>query len=117
MKTIVFDTPIGLNGHLALNEPGSDPGCSAHVANLSKTTMDVAPKYFSGAMPPITRGITPGLGDLKAAGVIQLLVLGKHKREICGCLLSCNKIDTELPASSLLELENAELVLDKAAVG
>jgi 6-phosphogluconolactonase/glucosamine-6-phosphate isomerase/deaminase len=108
---------MGLNGHLALNEPGSDPDCPARVTDLSKTTLEVAPKYFGGAMPPITRGLTLGLADLKAARVIQLLVLGEHKREICGRLLSCKKPDIDLPVSALLESKQAELIVDRATMG
>ena len=108
---------MGLNGHLALNEPGCDLDCPAHVTPLSKTTLETAPKYFGGTMPPISKGITLGLADLKSARLIHLLVLGKHKREICARLRSCVKPDPELPASALLDTEQAELILDKAAVG
>ena len=107
---------MGLNGHLALNEPGCGLDCPAHVAPLSKTTLETAPKYFGGAMPPITRGITLGLADLKAARLIHLMVLGNHKKEICKRLRSCAKGDPDLPASALIDTD-AELILDRAAAG
>lgn len=115
---------MGLNGHLGLNEPGCDLNCRAHIEPLSKTTLEVAPKYFGGVMPPIKSGITLGLADLKKARLIHLLVLGSHKKDICGQLLSLAKsypsIEAEvsvLPASVLLDLEHAELILDRAAAG
>ena len=107
---------IGLNGHLALNEPGCDLNCPAHVEPLSKTTLETAPKYFSGKMPSITRGITLGLADLKAARIIHLLVLGNHKQKIIQRLQSCTKPDPDLPASTLLDTQ-AELIMDQAAAG
>ena len=108
---------MGLNGHLALNEPGCLPDCAAHVAPLSKTTLEVSPKYFGGSMPSISRGITLGLADIKAARLIHLLVLGSHKKEITNRLLACTKVDPDLPASVLLKLESAVLILDRAASG
>jgi len=108
---------MGLNGHLALNEPGCDLDCPAHVTPLSKTTLEAAPKYFGGDMPSINRGITLGLADLKAARMIHLLVLGNHKREICKRLCSCTKLDPDLPASALFDVEHAELIMDRAAAG
>jgi 6-phosphogluconolactonase/glucosamine-6-phosphate isomerase/deaminase len=68
-------------------------------------------------MPSISRGITLGLADIKAARLIHLLVLGSHKKEITNRLLACTKVDPYLPASVLLELESAVLILDKAASG
>jgi 6-phosphogluconolactonase/glucosamine-6-phosphate isomerase/deaminase len=89
----------------------------AGVAALSKTTLETAPKYFGGAMPPITRGITLGLADLTEARLIQLLALGERKRGICARLRACKEPAPELPASALLGVEQAELMLDRAAAG
>ena len=108
---------MGLNGHLALNEPGCDLNCPAHVTPLSKTTLATAPKYFGGDLPPISKGITLGLADLRAASLIHLLVLGSHKREIYARLRSCTRPDPDLPASALLDVEQAELILDRTAAG
>jgi len=108
---------MGLNGHLGLNEPGSDLNGSAHVTPLSKTTLEVAPKYFGGVTPPVTRGITLGMADLKAARLIHLLVLGNHKKEICKDLCSRTKSDPDLPASALLDVGHALLIMDAAAAG
>lgn len=44
---------MGMNGHLALNEPGDSFEHTAHVAELSETTKTVAPKYFAADMPPL----------------------------------------------------------------
>ena len=108
---------MGLNGHLGLNEPGCDLNGGAHVAPLSNITLEVAPKYFGGSMPAIDKGITLGLADIKAARLIQLLVLGSHKQEIYARLRSCEKPDPQLPASALIGLENAELVIDRSVAG
>jgi 6-phosphogluconolactonase/glucosamine-6-phosphate isomerase/deaminase len=108
---------MGLNGHLGLNEPGCCLDGAAHVAPLAKTTLEVAPKYFGGAMPPLTRGITLGIADLKAARLIHLLVFGSHKQEICARLRSCSGPDPQLPASVLPGLDHAHLIIDRGAAG
>jgi 6-phosphogluconolactonase/glucosamine-6-phosphate isomerase/deaminase len=113
---------MGMNGHLALNEPGAGFDEGARAVTLSQTTLEVAPKYFPAGMPPITRGITLGIANLKAARRIQLLVSGTHKRDIVRRLRSSKGPDPELPATALLDAAQAgaaqpELLLDKAAAG
>ena len=108
---------MGQNGHLGLNEPPCDLDSPAHIEPISLTTLNVAPKYFGGNMPNITRGITLGLSDTKKAKLIHLLVLGSHKKEINKRLRECTKPDPDMPASALLGLEHAQLIMDSAAAG
>jgi 6-phosphogluconolactonase/glucosamine-6-phosphate isomerase/deaminase len=122
---------MGMNGHLALNEPGGgsgvdDMGQGVHVSVLSGATLAVAPKYFPQGMPPLTRGITLGLADIRAARLIHLTVFGSHKREAVRRLLEAaagveNSTATvhhyaaEFPAAALLDLAHAELLMDLQA--
>jgi 6-phosphogluconolactonase/glucosamine-6-phosphate isomerase/deaminase len=108
---------MGMNGHLALNEPGSGFGQGARAVRLSQTTLEVAPKYFPAGMPPITGGITLGIANILAARRIQLLVSGAHKREIVRRLRAAAGPDPELPATALLNADHAELLADRAAAG
>jgi 6-phosphogluconolactonase/glucosamine-6-phosphate isomerase/deaminase len=108
---------MGMNGHLALNEPGTAFTEGARTVPLSQKTLEVAPKYFPAGMPPITRGITLGIANILAAGRIQLLVSGIHKREIVRRLRAAQGPDPELPATALLDAVQAELLPDRAAAG
>jgi 6-phosphogluconolactonase/glucosamine-6-phosphate isomerase/deaminase len=108
---------MGMNGHLALNEPGVNFAEGARAAPLSRTTLEVAPKYFPAGMPPITRGITLGIANILAARRIQLLVSGAHKREIVRRLRTAAGPNPELPATALVDADQAELLLDRAAAG
>jgi 6-phosphogluconolactonase/glucosamine-6-phosphate isomerase/deaminase len=108
---------MGMNGHLALNEPGANFAEGARAAPLSRTTLETAPKYFPAGMPPITRGITLGIANILAARRIQLLVSGAHKREITRRLRAAGGPNPDLPATALLDAAQAELLLDRAAVG
>ncbi|MDR2553135.1 MAG: 6-phosphogluconolactonase [Treponema sp.] len=107
----------GMNGHLALNEPGSGFDEGIRRTALSRTTLEVAPKYFPRGMPPITEGITLGLKNILACRRIQLIVLGTHKAEIVRRLLSLSAPDRDFPASALLAVPEAELLLDAEAAG
>jgi 6-phosphogluconolactonase/glucosamine-6-phosphate isomerase/deaminase len=106
---------IGMNGHLALNEPGDDFNRGVHTVTLSETTRRVAPKYFPAGMPPITAGITLGIADILAARRIQLAIFGSHKADLARRLLAYTAPDPDFPASALLMSEAVELLLDKAA--
>lgn len=106
---------MGLNGHLALNEPGDRFDRGPHEAPLSQTTLAVAPKYFPEGMPPIKSGVTLGIKNLLKARRIQLAVFGAHKAEAVQKLLSYAQPCEAFPATALYLAENAELVLDEAA--
>jgi 6-phosphogluconolactonase/glucosamine-6-phosphate isomerase/deaminase len=66
-------------------------------------------------MPSITGGITLGIGDLCACRRIQLAVFGKAKAPLVSKLLSLGAPDTEFPASALLAIPDAELLIDMEA--
>jgi 6-phosphogluconolactonase/glucosamine-6-phosphate isomerase/deaminase len=93
---------MGMNGHLALNEPGAGFDEGARTVLLSQTTLEVAPKYFPAGMPSITRGITLGIANILAARRVQLLVSGPHKGAIVRRLRAAEGPGPELPASALL---------------
>ncbi len=105
---------MGMNGHLALNEPGDGFDRTAHPVTLSAVTLKVAPKYFPADMPPITKGLTFGIGTLLKARCIQLAVFGAHKQAVVKELLTEN-VRESLPASALYLAENPELLLDELA--
>lgn len=107
---------MGMNGHLALNEPGDSFEHTAHVAELSETTKTVAPKYFAADMPPLRQGITLGVADFLRARRVQLTVFGAAKAPMVARLLELGPT-TDLPATALHLLPEAELLLDAAAAG
>lgn len=89
---------LGRNGHVGLNEPGSDPTSRTRVVQLEPSTSAGAANY--GATYEPTWGITMGLGTLLEAEEIWLLVTGVHKREILAQVLH-GPIDPDVPASLL----------------
>ena len=77
---IVFG--VGVNGHVALNEPGVDPSLRTHVAEVSSVTARVAVKYFEGDVPPLTRGITIGLANALEARKLYIMANSPQKRPV-----------------------------------
>lgn len=89
---------LGVNGHLAFNEPGVflQPHC--HIAQLTEDSLGHS---MTKDMRDVTLyGLTLGMSDILAAREIVLLITGPAKVEITQRLLE-GKISTQLPASFL----------------
>ncbi|HEY8398419.1 MAG TPA: 6-phosphogluconolactonase, partial [Flavihumibacter sp.] len=69
---------LGTNGHIGMNEPGTDPTLTAHFAELATSTIQTAQKYFRKETT-ITGGLTLGIASILAAKHIFLMVSGRHK--------------------------------------
>jgi glucosamine-6-phosphate isomerase len=104
---------LGMNGHLALNEPGVDPESRSHVMPLDSVTRQVAVKYFE-EMPEISRGVTLGIKNILDSKHIQLLITGKRKSEIVKRMFE-SEVTNMIPATLLFGHSKAEFILDAQA--
>jgi glucosamine-6-phosphate deaminase len=90
---------LGANGHVAFNEPGADWEAGTHVTRLSEATRAAN----AGAMPAGEAvpefGITMGLGTLRAASQVVLLVKGAAKRAALAALLA-GRADVDWPVTA-----------------
>jgi galactosamine-6-phosphate isomerase len=105
---------LGVNGHIAFNEPGSALMPRAHVARLAKTSQSHSMMADHASKPEF--GLTLGIADIFRSRMILLLVSGVNKREIVKYLLTQN-ISSDVPASLLWLHPNAICLLDRDAVG
>ncbi len=103
---------IGLNGHLAFNEPGSLRDSPSRLVGLTETTRGSARGCWGDATP--TDGLTLGLGELLGARKALLLVNGAAKAAALQRALE-GPISSECPASYLQEHAALTLVADEAA--
>lgn len=101
---------IGMNGHLALNEPGTPFALGAHETTLSETTRRVGQKYFSQETT-LTRGITLGIRNILACRRIVLIINGAHKRDVFAQLLAA-EVSMDFPASALKNAAQAEILAE-----
>lgn len=106
----------GMNGHLALNEPGADFHQGAHVHELDEVTKHVGQKYFEQTAL-LERGITLGIRDFQAAKRSVLMINGSHKREIAQKILAAKKADRQIPATALYDFPNGSIYCDQEAAG
>lgn len=103
---------LGLNGHLAFNEPGTPSDRAAAVVDLASDTRAAA--EAAGLDPAPTRGLTLGLADILAARSVLLVVLGSHKADVLRRTFEA-PTSADLPASHLTNHPDVTIVADMAA--
>jgi glucosamine-6-phosphate deaminase len=99
---------IGVNGHIAFNEPGSSFKSRTRVVSLAPETIEKAGKD----MPHMA--VTMGIGTIREATRILLLASGSSKAEIVGRALR-GPITEALPASALQLHSDLVVIMDEAA--
>ena len=104
---------LGINGHLAFNEPAQVLRPHAHVARLSSSSLGHAMVKESRRRPRF--GLTLGMADLLHARRILLLVSGPTKRRALARLLK-PEISPLFPASFLWLHPQVTLFCDRAAM-
>jgi glucosamine-6-phosphate deaminase len=104
---------LGANGHVGLNEPGSQPDAPTRVVRLAPSSRRAAVERY-GADPPPIAGITLGLDRILAAGEVWLLVSGEHKAWILARALE-EPVGPDCPASFLRGHPALRVIADEAA--
>ena len=103
---------IGMNGHIALNEPAPSLHTNCHVAHLSQKSLQHP--MIAGDTEKPGYGLTLGMANIFQSRLIILLINGIKKREITQAFLE-QKISTELPASLLWLHPNVICLIDREA--
>jgi galactosamine-6-phosphate isomerase len=104
---------LGMNGHIGMNEPGTDPSLHAHISEIDRITQQVGQKYFKQSRK-ITQGITLGIADIMEARHVILLVSGTKKAAIVQQVLK-GDISEQIPASLLRRHKSFSVYLDEEA--
>ena len=104
---------LGLNGHIAFNEPAEllEPNC--HIATLSKQSMQHSMASEMDAKPGY--GLTLGMADILQSKLIIMLVSGQNKKDIIEKFLS-KKITSQIPASFLWLHNNVQCFIDEQTI-
>lgn len=104
---------VGMNGHIALNEPNTSFETYAHVSDLEEITISVGQKYFT--KPTIlTQGITLGLKHLQEAKYPILIANGIKKASVIKKALT-ETITEIFPASIIQKIPHSLVMLDYEA--
>ncbi|HEX7412331.1 MAG TPA: galactosamine-6-phosphate isomerase [Bacteroidales bacterium] len=104
---------LGMNGHLALNEPADFLHPHCHIAELS--AMSLEHSMISEMQIKPTYGLTLGMADILHSKMIIILINGHQKRSIVSEFLS-KKITSSVPASFLWLHPNVICLIEKDAI-
>lgn len=103
---------IGMNGHVAFDEPGSIAGDSVRRVNLTAASRGSARPCWGDEAP--TWGLTLGLRELYGAGTVIIMANGSTKAEIVAAAIDGPETPN-VPASIAREADRLVWVLDESA--
>lgn len=104
---------VGMNGHLALNEPGTSFATYAHVSTLAPLTAEVGQKYFTKPTS-LSEGITLGLRHFLEAKELIVMASGAAKAPVVKRALE-GEVTEDFPASVVQRDDKILVMLDEEA--
>ncbi|TDQ18747.1 galactosamine-6-phosphate isomerase [Algoriphagus boseongensis] len=104
---------IGVNGHIALNEPADKLAPDFHINELAQTSLSHG--MLKGSGNPPSFGMTMGMRNILQSKRILLFIAGSGKKQAFEKLLS-PEISTWFPASFLWLHPNVEVLVDQTAI-
>lgn len=103
---------LGINGHVAMNEPSDTLSLHAHASELTESSRQHG--MLQGLSKKPRCGLTLGMGDILNSRRILLLVSGKLKRPALKRLMEAS-VSTFFPASLLRLHPDATVLYDRDA--
>ncbi len=103
---------LGLNGHVAFNEPPCAEDSVCHIAKLSTSSLSHPMSLKMGVVPEY--GLTLGMKDILQSKKIIMLISGEKKRKIAKEFLS-GQVTPNLPASFLWKHNDVHCFIDELA--
>ncbi|MFP4287477.1 MAG: glucosamine-6-phosphate deaminase [Candidatus Izemoplasmataceae bacterium] len=105
---------VGINGHIAFNEPLSPFNSLTRIVELAESTRIRNSKYFNSIEEVPTHAVSMGIASIMHAKRIILAVTGKSKQLIIKRFLE-EPINEALPVSILKTHPNITLIIDEEA--
>jgi glucosamine-6-phosphate deaminase len=105
---------LGVNGHIAFNEPGTDFSSKTHVAVLAEWTRQRIQRSIQCKVCP-SHAMTMGIGTILAARSIVLLASGSEKADALNRAFN-RPTTASLPASVLQKHPCVTVIADVAAL-
>ena len=102
---------VGVNSHIAFNEPGSNLNSKTRLIKLSRRTIK---SNFKNKKNHPAKALTIGIKNILAAKKVLLLASGKEKEKAINNLIK-NKPNKKFPVTFLKKHKNLTLILDKEA--
>jgi len=105
---------IGVDGHIAFNEPGTPFGSITHVVDLTENTREVNARFFRSIDEVPTQAVTMGIKSIMNARAIILMAFGKNKAEAVRDMI-VGDVDEQCAASILQLHPFVTVYLDEEA--
>lgn len=106
---------IGMDGHIAYNEPGTPFTSRTHVVDLHPESIESSLDYgFTRIEDVPRRGVTQGIATILQADTLCMIAKGKKKAALVKRMLE-GKISEDFPSSIIQQHDRVIVVLDKEA--
>ena len=102
---------LGVNGHVAFNEPGSDWDAATREVVLTEATRRAQHGWFAMESDVPRRGLTMGVQTIRAARAILLLASGPGKEAAMAATLR-GKPDKDWPVTAILDHPGLTILAD-----
>ena len=104
---------IGVDGHVAFNEPGATLESSAHIENLDPSTIQANARFFNSPDEVPRQALSMGMGDIMKAKRIVLVAAGENKAQAVAGLVLNDRIETGNPSTMLKMHPDATILLSE----
>jgi glucosamine-6-phosphate deaminase len=105
---------IGVNGHIAFNEPGSSEDSAARLVDLTPESRAAHAEEFGALDKVPARGMTLGVADLLESRAILAIATGTHKAKAVHDAIE-DEMSAAVPASWLQRHGDVTWLLDETA--
>lgn len=106
---------IGMDGHIAYNEPGSPFDGESHVVDLHQESIQSSLDYGFDRIEDVpTQGVTQGIVTIMKAKQLIMMAKGEKKAKLVERMLK-GEVSEDFPSSIIQRHENVIVVLDKEA--
>ena len=105
---------IGVDGHIAFNEPGSSLGSRTRIKTLARQTVNDNARFFSSIEEVPRMAVTMGVGTILDSRQCLLLATGNHKAQAIAATIE-GPVTSQVTASALQLHRDVVAILDEAA--
>lgn len=106
---------IGMDGHIAYNEPGSPLDGACHVVDLHQESIESSLDYgFDHIEDVPTQGVTQGIGTIIKAKQLIMMAKGEKKADLVKRMIY-GEVTPDFPSSIIQRHPNVIVCLDRSA--
>ncbi|MCL2520587.1 MAG: glucosamine-6-phosphate deaminase [Spirochaetaceae bacterium] len=107
---------VGIDGHIAFNEPGSSLSALTHKQKLTQDTIIANSRFFDNDVSKVPNyALTVGVGTVMNSNEVILLVTGHNKARALRHIID-EPMNHQWTSSALQLHKNAVIICDEAAV-